>query len=560
MASVRRKCINSPDSFCYICGGFTIPLQRKNITTFVKQAYFAYFKVKLGDQDKPWAPHTVCKPCVENLRQWTKGKRKKLAFGVPMVWREQRNHVDDCYFCLTKTSGYSKKTRHTINYPNLDSAVRPVLHSDIVPVPVFKELPSVESCSDCDSPELHDDDSDPDFVHTGKEREQFSQVELNDLVRDLGLSKELAEVLASRLKEKNLLQENTHITFYRKREQDLLAFFTSGEQFVYCCNIAGLLNAMGISKYDPSEWRLFIDSSKKSLKCVLLHIGNLYSAIPIGHSVHLKEQYEHINTVLNLLKYNEHKWIICVDLKMVNFLLGQQGGYTKYPCFLCLWDSRAKDKHWEQKVWPVRETLTVGEKNVIHQPLVPREKIIFPPLHIKLGLIKQFVKALNTESNCFKFICLTFPGLSYEKIKAGIFDGPQIRQLINSKDFSSSMNDVEKRAWNSFVALVKGFLGNEKAKDYKDLVETLLGSFQQLGCNMSIKVHFLMSHLDEFPANLGDVSDEHGERFHQDIKTMEERYQGRWNVNMMADYCWSIQRDCVESQHSRQSRKRKFIP
>ncbi|KAL7630004.1 UNVERIFIED_CONTAM: hypothetical protein RMT77_019877 [Armadillidium vulgare] len=59
---------------------------------------------------------------------------------------------------------------------------------------------------------------------------------------------------------------------------------------------------------------------------------------------------------------------------------------------------------------------------------------------------------------------------------------------------------------------------------------------------MSIKIHYLHSHLDNFPENLGDVSDEQGERFHQDIKTMEERYQGRWNSHMMADYCWSLMR------------------
>ena len=41
--------------------------QRKGIMDFVKQSYFAYFEVKLGDQDKPWAPHKVCKTCVENL-------------------------------------------------------------------------------------------------------------------------------------------------------------------------------------------------------------------------------------------------------------------------------------------------------------------------------------------------------------------------------------------------------------------------------------------------------------------------------------------------------------
>ena len=54
---------------------------------------------------------------------------------------------------------------------------------------------------------------------------------------------------------------------------------------------------------------------------------------------------------------------------------------------------------------------------------------------------------------------------------------------------------------------------------------------------MSIKVHFLFSHTDKFPDNLGDVSDEQGERYHEDIKIQEERYQGRWSLTMMADYC-----------------------
>ena len=77
---------------------------------------------------------------------------------------------------------------------------------------------------------------------------------------------------------------------------------------------------------------------------------------------------------------------------------------------------------------------------------------------------------------------------------------------------------------------------------------------------MSIKVHFLNSQLDKFSENLGDVSDEQGERFHQDIKAMKERYQGKWDTNMMADYCWSIKRDCMEMKHSRKTYKRKFIP
>ncbi|KDR17432.1 hypothetical protein L798_08559 [Zootermopsis nevadensis] len=61
-----------------------------------------------------------------------------------------------------------------------------------------------------------------------------------------------------------------------------------------------------------------------------------------------------------------------------------------------------------------------------------------------------------------------------------------------------------------------------------------------MGYNKSLKIHFLHSHLDFFPQNLGAVSDEHGECFHQDISVMEKQYQGKWNVNILPDYCCSI--------------------
>lgn len=60
---------------------------------------------------------------------------------------------------------------------------------------------------------------------------------------------------------------------------------------------------------------------------------------------------------------------------------------------------------------------------------------------------------------------------------------------------------------------------------------------------MSIKLHLVDSHLDFFPEKLGDFSEEHGERCHQDMKDMEKRYQGTWGINMMADYCWNLKRD-----------------
>ena len=248
--------------------------------------------------------------------------------------------------------------------------------------------------------------------------------------------------MASRLNEHGILDSKTKITFYRHRDKALSDYFTKEDNFVFCKNVKGLLRAMGVSQYKPGEWRLFRDSSKQGLKCVLLHNASTYAGVPIGHSVTLKESYSAVQMVLQKLCYNEHKWAICVDLKMVNILLGQQASYVKYPCFLCFWDSRADDQHWQRKDWPVREELVVGENNVINEPLVDRDSILPPPLHIELGLMKQFVKALNKNGNCFRYIRSRFPGTSYEKVRAGIFDGPQIRTLIRDPAFVLHMSVV----------------------------------------------------------------------------------------------------------------------
>ena len=111
-------------------------------------------------------------------------------------------------------------------------------------------------------------------------------------------------------------------------------------------------------EYGPVEWRLFIDSSKRSLKAVLLHNGNKYASIPVGHSVHLKECYENLELVLRKLCYSDHKWTLCGDLKVISMLLGQQSGYTKFPCFLCEWDSRDRKQDYIKKSLVIEKKLT----------------------------------------------------------------------------------------------------------------------------------------------------------------------------------------------------------
>ena len=53
-------------------------------------------------------------------------------------------------------------------------------------------------------------------------------------------------------------------------------------------------------------------------------------------AIQLKENYNNVKTVLQKLDYDSHQWLICVDLKMIIFLFGQQSGDKKYPCFVCL--------------------------------------------------------------------------------------------------------------------------------------------------------------------------------------------------------------------------------
>lgn len=99
-----------------------------------------------------------------------------------------------------------------------------------------------------------------------------------------------------------------------------------------------------------------------------------------------------------------------------------------------------------------------------------------------------------------------------------MFDGPQIRKLIKDEHFTETMTEGQNNAWLAFKNIVKDVLGNKRAQNYIEIVQELLESFKMIGCNMSIKLHFLHSHLADFPENLGAVSDEQGERFHQDLR------------------------------------------
>jgi len=235
-----------------------------------------------------------------------------------------------------------------------------------------------------------------------------------------------------------------------------------------------------------------------SLKVVLLDNRNKFPSFPLAHAANMKEIYERVKLLLGKIKYDEFKWKLCGGLTVVALLLGTQLRYTKYCCFLCEKDIRDKKNHCVSKLWPKRTSLTPGEKNVVNPPLILPERIFLPPLYIDLDLMKNFVKGMNKSHRGLEYVWNKFINASDAKIKEGIFTGPQIRELMQDKQFEEDLNETERNACLSFKRICKDFLGNHKAANYQDVVQDLLTSYEAMGCNISLKILFLESHIDFF--------------------------------------------------------------
>lgn len=95
-------------------------------------------------------------------------------------------------------------------------------------------------------------------------------------------------------------------------------------------------------------------------------------------------------------------------------------GFPTYQCFLCLWEGRKKHQHYTDHVWPPRVLYDpVAKQSIDFMPLIEKSKIILPPLHIKLGIIRSFIIALNRDGEAFDVLKTIFPKLSKSKIDAG---------------------------------------------------------------------------------------------------------------------------------------------
>ena len=150
-------------------------------------------------------------------------------------------------YCSATSSWNYKERKRTVNYPNISSAVRPVPHTEELPVPV----PPQQYILDSDDEPTENQEKTPqpskttDADYTAglkfDESHRITQEDLYDLVRDLNLTKGKVELLGSRLQPWNLLKENVRISVYCKRQEHLVHFFKVERVLVACTDIDVLM-------------------------------------------------------------------------------------------------------------------------------------------------------------------------------------------------------------------------------------------------------------------------------------------------------------------------------
>lgn len=251
LAELHSDCNHHPNNLCYVCG-LLAPYDSSRFISHspnFQTAYECYFGFPVGHQTKNWVPHVVCSSCYCGLVNWHKGAQNSgLKFGLPMRWREPRDHATDCYFCWVDFRGLTEESRkrcRSFVQPWPSSVSKTVLHSPDLPVPISPNA----NCQVEDTEMLCDVDDDPtqsmsseessgdEFEPSPSKRSKHdcdcncghkfvTQPMLNDLAREMRSTPiEDAELMASRMREWGWFDNGTRVTKFRKRYRPYAAFF-----------------------------------------------------------------------------------------------------------------------------------------------------------------------------------------------------------------------------------------------------------------------------------------------------------------------------------------------
>ena len=166
---------------------------------------------------------------------------------------------------------------------------------------------------------------------------------------------------------------------------------------------------------------------------------------------------------------------------------------------------------------------------------------------------------MDRNSVGFMYLKNKFPRTSDAKIKEGVFIGPQT-EFKQAVKFGDQLNRVPKNQHGNHSKMSLSIFW--KIIWLKTIVIWWLFLYNPTnlwGVICLLNTHFLDSHLDFFLGNLGAVSHQHGEQFHQDICITEQWYQDKWSLSMVAGYCWTLRRDVSWAKYSRKSSTVSFL-
>ena len=206
----------------------------------------------------------------------------------------------------------------------------------------------------------------------------------------------------------------------------------------------------------------------------------------------------------------------------------------KHPCGTCLWDSYAYDQHYIRRKWPSRGEIYIGT--------VRMSNYYFSPYLIKRYLMEKFIDALDRKGKAFAFF---FKKFKQESVEEGIFDYFRLKEIINDPIFKNMLNPLELSTCLSINAIVTS-LGKFSPK----MIDELLKNFHRLGILMSVKIHFLHSHLDLIPE---DYDEQQQYTRIEELIRLERIITKNYHQNQ-----FSIESLTKHYQHLKKNKKRSF--
>lgn len=163
---------------------------------------------------------------------------------------------------------------------------------------------------------------------------------------------------------------------------------------------------------------------------------------------------------------------------MVTFLMGLQDGLTKlkFPCHLCLWDSRDSVAPYHMRDWPQQPQFSAGRNSIKWDQLIDSQNVLFPPLYLQLGLMIQFVTALHKESEPFKYLQdISQSCLRHKEIRS--------RNARNSPRSSVELGKLHGTALPQWLGTSWGITRPK----YVELVEARMKDCCEMGCRKFLR-------------------------------------------------------------------------